>query len=327
MPILSRVRQLTGFAVSLILITAVAASPILSRDAEATTVFQFQANGTWIENLAILPGGDLLLTRMDEPELWRANPADGSGSLVHRFDQATALMGITHLHDDRYAVVVGNVTIADIGQPTPGSFSLWAVDLAADAPQISPIVAIPEAGWLNGMTRLDDESRTLLVADSRNGVIWKVKPSSGEYEVALSGHSLEPNAQSLGVNGVHAVGMTVYYTSSSLSSLFRVALDAQGHAAGPVETVVASDPPSDDFALASDGTAYLMANGNNLVQRVSSTGELSTLAGSKDSSLVAGPSAGQVSADGSILYVVTCGGHIAPPQGRQEPAKVVAIKL
>ena len=327
MAILSRVRQLAGYTVALLLATSVSASPVLSRDLETTTVLQFETNGTWIENIAIRPGGDLLLTRMDEPELWTANPVDGSRSLVHRFDQATALMGIAHMHDDHYAVVVGNVTIADIGQPTPGSFSLWAVNMAADRPQISPIVAIPEAGWLNGMTRLDNESGTLLVADSVNGVLWKVDPLSGQYEIALSGHSLEQNGQALGVNGVHAAGAMVYYTSSSLDSLFRVTVNAQGLATGPVETVAASDSLPDDFALASDGTAYLMANVDNQVQRVSLSGELSTLAGGKDSSLVAGPSAGQISGDGSVLYVVTCGGHIAPPQGKLEPAKVVAIKL
>ncbi|KAI9036525.1 uncharacterized protein KD926_001736 [Aspergillus affinis] len=327
MAILSRVRQFADYAMALLLATTVSASPILSRDAQATTVFQFETNGTWIENIAIRPDGDLLLTRMDEPELWTVNPVDGSRSLVHRFDQATALMGITHIHDDRYAVVVGNVTIAEIGQPTPGSFSLWAVNMAADSPQISPIAAIPEAGWLNGMACLDDESGTLLVADSVNGVIWKVDPLSGHYEVALSGHSLEQNGQALGVNGVHAAGDMVYYTSSSLDSLFRVPVDTEGLAAGPVETVAASNSLPDDFALASDGTAYLMANVDNQVQRVSPSGELSTLVGSKDSSLVAGPSAGQISTDGSILYVVTCGGHIAPPQGRLEPAKVVAIRL
>lgn len=326
MPILCRVWQLACYTSAFLLVTAVAASPVLSRDSEATTVFQFQANGTWIENLAILPAGDLLLTRMDQPELWKVNPTDGSGSLVHRFDQATALMGITHLHEDLYAVVVGNVTIGDIGQPTPGSFSLWRVNLASNTPQISPIVAIPEAGWLNGMTRLDDESRSLLVADSVNGIIWKINPSSGQYDIALSGHSLEQNGRPLGVNGVHAVGPTVYYTSSSLNSLFRVTLNAQG-LFGSVETVAASDSLPDDFALASDGSVYLMANAGNRVQKASSAGELSTLAGSKDSSLIAGPSAGQVSADGSLLYVVTCGGHIAPPNGGLEPAKVVALKL
>ncbi|RAH68121.1 uncharacterized protein BO66DRAFT_393322 [Aspergillus aculeatinus CBS 121060] len=331
----------------------------------ATTVhtkFQYRTNGTWLENLALGPAPapqdpnstqTLLVTRMDVPELWTIDISTGQGEMVATFPNATACMGVTPLaREGVYAVVAGRLQITDIGHPVPGSWGVYSVDLSggsgSGAVSVRKIADVPGAGWLNGMTlspagrsgsggKGEGEGGTgvVLMADSVNGVIWQLDTQTGTYGVALndpaSMAASPADPLGLGVNGVRVWRGFVYYSTDAAQAVFRVpvgwddALRAV-RAAGAVETV-AEKVVVDDFAVAEDGGLYLMAVAENQVVRVTADGRRSVLAGARDSALVAGCTSGVVSGDGRRLFVTTNGGHITPPQGREEPAKLVEIVL
>ncbi|RAK80849.1 uncharacterized protein BO72DRAFT_444852 [Aspergillus fijiensis CBS 313.89] len=320
------------------------------------TKFQYRTNGTWLENLAPGPApvpGDpntthtLLVTRMDVPELWTIDISTGQGEVVATFPNATACMGVTPLaREGVYAVVAGRLQITDIGHPVPGSWGVYSVDLSGGSGAVSvrKIADVPGAGWLNGMTLFpagrsggkgEGGTGVVLMADSVNGVIWQLDTQTGTYGVALndtaSMAASPADPLGLGVNGVRVWRGFVYYSTDAAQAVFRVPVGWDDslqtvRAAGAVETV-AEKVVVDDFAVAEDGGLYLMAVADNQVVRVTADGGRSVLAGARDSALVAGCTSGVVSGDGRRLFVTTNGGHITPPRGGEEPAKLVEIVL
>src|SRR5436190_22690083 len=92
-----------------------------------TPLYQFPL-GSWVENISIRPNGNILLTRLDVPELWEINPLSRSTSynarLVYTFPNATGLTGIAEVAPDVFAVTAGDTT-----NPAghAGAFSIWKV--------------------------------------------------------------------------------------------------------------------------------------------------------------------------------------------------------
>ncbi|RLL93413.1 hypothetical protein CFD26_101719 [Aspergillus turcosus] len=296
-----------------------------------STVFQFNRNGTWLENLAVRPNGKLRATRLDVPELWLIDPANtnttSAGSLFYTFPSATSLLGITEIDPDVYAVVAGNFSIPTVTS-TPGSYVIWRLDASSTPPSASILAPIPEAEFLNGIVRFGEDQ--LLITDSAKGVIWRLDMSTGLYSQALSDPSMLPAAgqpYAVGVNGIDVRGKYVYYTSTTQMLFCRVPVDSMASATGPVE-VIASGITPDDFMVRSDGTAYITTNPDNGLVRVDSKGRVGLVAGNQFTIAVGGSTAVAGSKDGSVLYVTTSGGQFSPILGRLiEPAKVVAIHL
>lgn len=99
---------------------------------------------------------------------------------------------------------------------------------------------------------------------------------------------------------------------------------------GRFETVSANGPAADDFAVTDDGDVIVGRPANNIVDRVRPNGRIETLAGSLNSSVVAGTTAvtlGRTRRDANVAYVSTTGGQSTPPSSGIEGGKIVAIKL
>ncbi|KAH7012345.1 hypothetical protein B0J12DRAFT_778574 [Macrophomina phaseolina] len=314
---------------------AILASPhvIHQKDSRAPTVstlYQFSSNGSWVENLAVRSNGELLVTRADVPELWSVSPSKGSASLVYSFPNANGLLGITEICPDVFAVVAGVLSLST-ATATPGSFVIWKVDLKHRKPIVTLTKAIPEALFLNGVTTFDAKLGIVLIADSVKGAIWRLNTKTGAYSIALSDPTMLPApGQPIGVNGVKVFNRHVYYTSSTQGRFCRVAVDAQASSTGPVE-IIAGGFFQDDFTFSHDGTAYITTNVENTVLKVTPQGQLSVVAGSANSSVVAGATAcqfGRTQKEEGVLYVTTSGAQAAPVNGTFiEPGKVVAVHL
>ncbi|KAJ5676021.1 hypothetical protein N7462_008918 [Penicillium macrosclerotiorum] len=304
---------------------AVENSPLLT-----TNVYQFPNVGSWIEGIAERENGDLLITRTDVPELWSINPLTKTASLVYKFPGATSTVGIAKISFGVFAVGVGTVNLSTF-MATPGSFSVWIVDLRGQKPQARLLKAVPEGLSLSGMILYTGSttSPVLLIADTLKGVVWRMDPTTGSYSIALSDSSMLPaqNSAPIGINGVKVLGNTLYYTSSSQQKFCRVKLNIDGSAAGPFE-VVASGFFQDGFAIARDGTAYITTHPQNTVLRVSPQGQTSVFAGNLNSTALAGSTdalLGDYFGEG-VLYVTTNGALGSPVNGIfTEPAKVVMI--
>ena len=297
--------------------------------ASTKTIFQLATKPTFLENIAVRPGGTILTTRIDAPELWEIDPVTGHGKVLLSIPGVTSISGITELSPDVFAVGVGEYSLQT--GAVPGSWGVWTIDLTGGEPKASLAAKAPEMGLLNGVATWDEE--TIVAADSPTGKIFKINLKDGTSSVCLQDESMKPAVDAfmpIGVNGVKVLQKKyIYFTSSTRQIFARVPVDAEITATGPVE-VLASEIFGDDFALTEDGTAYVTAHPTNMVVRVSPGGEVVVLAGSPTSFDVAGATAcafGRGEKDKNVLYVSTSGASAVPIAGEFEPAKVVAVTL
>lgn len=301
--------------------------------APTQTIFQLDRNGTWIENLAVRCNGDILATRIDSPEVWTITPSHANttarahGSLLYRFPNAKSTMGIVETRPDVFGVIVGNVTLPS-ATPTPGSFSLWTIDLTTGRPNATLVAAFPEGQFLDGLTKFSDD--LLLITDATKGNILRFNLTSLEASEALVHPSMPPAAGQpvqIGVNGIKVLNGYVYYTSSTQAIYARVPVDETAATMGPVE-IIASGFTFDEFVLLPDGTAYLSTNPQNEVIEISPQGRVRLVAGNMFTTATAGSTAVTVSRDLLVLYVGTSGAQFSPVLGTiVEPAKVAAVVL
>lgn len=310
------------------------ASAAAQTNANITTLFQLETNGTWFENLIVRPNGQILATRIDVPELWTIDPSSpNTGSRLHTIPNAKSLLGIVSLSNDIYAIVAGNFSIPNV-KPTKGSFGIWQVDLqdtTTTHPPAKQIVHIPEAEFLDGLIQFNND--LLLVTDATKGVIWRVDIHTGAYSTALSHPLMRPEpgqAVPVGVNGVKVHDGHVYFSSTTQEILARVPVaEHDASPTGEVE-VVGGGIVVDDFWILGDGSVYVATNTGNSVLKMSPGGSVRKVAGNAFRLEVAGSTAvvAAKDADGDVLYVTTAGGLVAPVGCKMvEPAKVVAIRV
>ncbi|KAL1618570.1 hypothetical protein SLS56_010498 [Neofusicoccum ribis] len=284
-------------------------------------VHQFP-NGTSVENIAVRENGNLLVTLLYEAQILEINPTQAStgnstANLVHYFNGSTRVNGISELTPDVFAVSANHDTI-------------WTMDLSAggDA-QVSKIVTIANASFLNGVTTLDAAAGTVLVADSSVGLIWFVNTLTGEYSIALqdttmAAVTIPSSGMSLGVNGARYRDGFVYYTNTGKQLFCRVQVDpATGSAVGLYETI-AQGFAGDDLALSTtDDAAYVASGSSNVVQKIFFDGSQALVAGGANSTDVAGATSvvyGRTDQDSDVLYVTTSGGGVGG-------GKVMAVRV
>lgn len=124
-----------------------------AQPAPVTQVYQFKDH-TSLENLAARSNGELLLTAISDPNLFRVDPnkkGNRKAELVYQFPGATSLTGIVETSPDVFVVVAGNWSTQTF-EGVRGSFEIWSVDFNSKKPTVKSIAAIPEAAGLNGIT-------------------------------------------------------------------------------------------------------------------------------------------------------------------------------
>lgn len=292
-----------------------------------STTYQFPNNGSFVDNISIRKNGNLLLTRIDVPQVWSVDPTAKTASLVHDFSHdnstITACFGMVEIDPDVFVLVAGALDLKSFSS-TPGSFALWKLDLnnGAEA-SVSKFLALPEAQALSAVTKFEN---LLLIADSPEGAIWRVDLSTKKYKKVISHESMlpAPGAPPMGVNGIQVQHGNLYYASTTRKEFRRVHINKDAEAIGKFE-MISNGTALDNFDLEADGTAYMATNGANSIVKISPDGQVNTIAGGKKSKELVGPTSCLI--HGKTLYVGTNGGVTAPVDGFKEPAKVVAIEL
>lgn len=150
---------------------------------------------------------------------------------MHQFPNAASALGIAEVELDVFAVAIGNWSYIT-GSATPGTWSVWAVDLCDDEEwgrhkdsesrhQVHKVTDMPEARFLNGMTVLPTHPHIILVGDADRGVIYRVDIVSGAYSIAIDNPDLKPNAtatRELGMNGIRYHDGYVHKSVSNIVS-------------------------------------------------------------------------------------------------------------
>ena len=263
--------------------------------------------GSWVENIAVRPNGQLLLTRLDTSELYSLDfeSQDPHPILVYRFPNVLSLTGIVEFAPDVFAVSAGNYTLAS--GPTPGSWSVWRVDLSdwsTTSPnetltlagsQVSKIANVPDAVHLKGMTQLSE--RYVLMSDFSAGFVYRLDVTTGAYRLIIA-NSLtvavpQPIFGTCGINGLHVREGHLYFTNTGQNIFAKVPIYADGTPAGTASIVAytaASTDYFDGFAFGAHSAAYLVTGSGNTVVRLSRlSGPQVKIAGQLDSLLLAEP--------------------------------------
>lgn len=309
---------------------------------EVQVLYRF-SNNSWVENLAVRANGQILVSLLTGRELFLVDPQHpGRASVVYNFTEAHAVTGIVEFEPDVFAVITGNYSF---GTPNygNGTWTLWRVDLggtgsgavASSAPIVTKIVHIPEAGLLNGVSLLSAERKTLLVGDSRVGVIYRVDTTTGTYRVVINSTYTSPLDTPHGVNGLHVHdGHILYLANSGQEAIYKLPIRPDGTAAGNASVVARPSLPLesyDDFAVDCDGNLFVPTGDANSVKKISDDGVSQlVIAGGLNSSAVAGPTSaafGRGRLGRSTLYIATSGGLTSPVNGTTVlPGSLLSIR-
>ena len=225
-----------------------------------------------LENIALKQSGDILVTSVSSNVLYQVSQNGSYPPVaVASIPGASALLGIAELERDVF-YVIGSQFAG--GTAAPGSNSVWRVNLRkpcfcdngtnSTQGEISRVAQLANATLLNGMSRLSaDDSAHLLLADSGAGVIVKLNVYTGAHEVVIRDASMnpQPDGVGVGVNGIHVLGNTLYYTSLDAGTFSAIPIcPGTGLSTGPAETIVGGIVAGDDFVILPKGDKALIAN-------------------------------------------------------------------
>ncbi|CAK7206153.1 hypothetical protein SEUCBS139899_008938 [Sporothrix eucalyptigena] len=279
----------------------------------ASSIYKLPGSA-WIENLVVRASGELLLARLDVPELWSYDPTTKAGTKVVGFTDALSLTGITEVSPDVYAVISGNFSTRGFSVKA-GSWAVWKVDLTGVAPKATQVKLVPESGFFIGVAPLDKSN--ILIADAAKATLYQMNLDTGVYSVVLTDASMKAPAQGSLVEGVHGLKYangTAYFTNTFGGGFYKVpiAFDATtgkastASAVKPVE--IAALTMAEDFILAPDGSGYFVALPNaNTVTKITSDGKSSKAATAASCSSVA---FGRGDGDKNTLYIATTNGAV-----------------
>ncbi|PVI01755.1 hypothetical protein DM02DRAFT_704385 [Periconia macrospinosa] len=315
-------------------------------------IYQLPTIPSFFESILALPNGTLLLSRQDVPELWEVNPTTKTGRRILHIPGVESLTGLTELSPNIYVVGGGTYRLMNHEGSVPGSYSLWLIDLSnpdSSEEKFRKVASVPHIGQVNGLERWDD--RTVLVADSYFGKIYRVDVVDGTSEVCFEDGATTTDAPGapvrMSVNGIKVRwdggegGKYIYFTNTTRLLFCRVPVgrgseEGKLEVGGPVEILASGYDGTtawfmpDDFCFAEDGTAFITSHPTNMVFKTVKGGGVVRIAGGLKEWDVAAATAcvfGKGEADRGTLYVCTAGANVVPIEGKTEGAKVVAVEV
>ncbi|KAM5353138.1 hypothetical protein ACJZ2D_016976 [Fusarium nematophilum] len=324
----------------------------LSTSLPAKTLDQLSL-GTWFENIAVRPNGDVLVTQMAPyAALYTIrDPAECRNHLEElvSFPSIQSIYGISqvpitsrHHKPETFIVVGSNAT--GIGSPIVGSFEAWAIEFHSskhgDKVKVRKISNMSKKSrLLNGVASIPGRSDAILVADSANGLVGRLDLSSGIFDTsAFIFPEMAPTkgkALPIGVNGINVYNGYLYWTWSYAASIYRVAITPAGLPAKRAKPELVADLSKsvsflDDFVFDTHGNIYAASNFDNTVIFINTkSGKWEAVVGAVNQLTVAGSTSvafGRGKYDKNTLYVSTSGALGSPVNGtKTEGAKVVAV--
>lgn len=281
------------------------------------------------ENLAIRSNGQILTTStLPNASIYQVDPLGILPlTLVYNIPNITSSCGIVEREPDIFYVVSGDISLKNPFDTTPASYSITKLNVTGLSvlpngtlnrqPIAHRVANLTGAALPNGAAFAGQQSDNLLVADTIRGLIWNVNVRTGTVSVTLNDTSTKgitaKGQTASGVNGIKVHNGTIYYTSTGASALYKVPVDTQGIiSTGIKPSLVTSNLTCDDLIVTDDGIVYV-AGTENVITKVSPTGEKKIIAGIYNStaSPLGGSSAirfGRLASDRWSMYVTTNGG-------------------
>ncbi|MGB3492340.1 MAG: hypothetical protein WBA57_06410 [Elainellaceae cyanobacterium] len=271
----------------------------------AQSVATFPVN-TFLENLAILPSGEIYLTNHEAGAVIQLDP---SGNLSVYAQLSGKVSGIAWIEPNQFLINGWNAE----GVPFVALLSNGEVQF---------LQTLPEAQFLNGITPLS--ARYYLMADSYRGAIWSFDVITQTVKLWLE-HSLLARSDEgsifPAVNGLKRFGNRLYGSNTQRMLLFQIPLDESLNSQEPEIFIEGTN--IDDFAFDIHGNLYGATHVYNSVIRIDRDRHTTILAQARQG--VTGCTA--VAFHGTDLYVVNNGGMFLPPETGVEPAQVVRLAV
>lgn len=240
-----------------------AAAFLKSRQAAPTEIVR-QAS---LENIAVRPNGQLLVTKMNSPNLYAVDPVAKTVSTAVTVSGAAGMSGIGEIAPDVFVVIGGS----------PQGTAVHKIDFTGGTPQATLIKKIPDAKNMNGLAVFNND--TVLLADAGKGNVIKLTVSTGDSSVAISDPTMAPSGPiGFGIDGMKydsATG-TVWYTNIFKNSFHKVSVDTAVKPTGAVSTLW-TNLMGDDLCFGNNGRLYITTNsGANQVVEFDPAGSAST---------------------------------------------------
>ncbi|KAI1170811.1 hypothetical protein F4777DRAFT_567831 [Nemania sp. FL0916] len=296
----------------------------------------------YIEAIHVRDNGDLLVTTVaPTASIWYLAGVKPGPPVVTRlaeFQNINVASAIVETEQtDIFLFIGGNQTT--LGAGVDHTYSVYELDISQglDKPIISERVRMTDARFCVAIEPLPGRPSQYLVTDTRGGIIWKVDATAGTYERALQDEIMKPPVWApikFGINNAHVRDGYVYWPNGFLGQIYRNEITEEGFpVAGTQKELV-----KEIRAVFTDGMAFdpsgrdllwVASNANNQLLAVPFQGDVVTVLGASDESLLPGPvemAFGKLPGDTQTLYVVTCGAMVNPINGTfVEGGKIVAV--
>jgi streptogramin lyase len=202
------------------------------------------------ENLALAPDGSIYLTFNRSREVGRLS-RNGELTILTTLPQDTA----------GRAIVSGIVRMSDgslyVNYNAGSQSGIWRI--TADGKTVQQVVAIPAAGWLNGLA-YDARQHALYATDSTLGAVWKISLTDDTASIWAQDAQLQPTtASGKGANGLKIHGGVMWVSNTTQGTLLRIPINPNG-TAGTVSVAAKGVTGIDDFAFASDNEVVAAQN-------------------------------------------------------------------
>lgn len=285
--------------------------PGAARAQPAPEILARYPHGTFLENLLVQPGGQVLFTNYfaRRVEMWSDTGGAGLWAEV-----AAHPVSLTALGDGRLALAVHGASFLEGPQALRGR---GEVLLVGGDGAVAARIALPDAIFPNGGVLL--APGRMLLADSALGRIWAIDIAAGAVSPWLDHPLLAPvqGRGGPGVNGLKREGETLLASNSATRQLLRIRLDGAAPAGAP-EAIARMTGGVDDFAIAADGTVYAATHATGIARlaRGAETPETIPAAGVEGSTAVA------LSSDERSLYALGTGGLTSGGRGEAVLARL-----
>lgn len=285
---------------------------------------------SWCENLAIRANGQILVSRLDTPEVILVDPTGKLAPITVATWNASYYMGALGISetttdvfyvnvaapvDDNFVKVSGIPAVYKLDMNT---FKVTSAGVVTSNATVTKVADITTADFLNGMTTLDDYH--ILTGDVYNGWVYKVNVLTGAYSIVIEDpkmHFPVGASTNLGVNGIKIKDSYLYWTNTANGTLNKILITAAATPIGTSSIVTANVPKADDFIFKSDGTAWIAQNQEDELSLLyPGTSNAAVVAGSPISTTLAGVTAGKfgrLASDCNRLYLTTSGGECRYP--------------
>jgi hypothetical protein len=275
----------------------------------AQVIAEFPKN-TFLESIVVSQDHHLYVSSLEEGKIYRITLAGTCEIYAQILGKPAGLAALPN----------GELLLS--GWNAVGTLTLWAI--ASDG-SVRTIVEIPDALFLNGITRLTDQF--YLIADSYRGAIWQLDMGTHQVSLWLEHPFLarsQPDAVFPAVNGLKIFDRVLYASNTEKQLLIRIPLkDLQPDA----PEIFVRDINIDDFAFDTEGILYGTTHVFNSVVKVSPQGDVTIIAEANQGMVGTTALAFGQGEHCTHAYVVTNGGMSYPPPTGLETAKVVQLDI